>query len=90
MAQQVIDAKDEVNRLASEAEIHLARRLTAEANDRLALYRIETEIIEYLKRVYYFAKRIAKTIAQEEETGQVDTAAHPQKTPMVSKDEPLA
>lgn len=61
MAEQVIDAKSDINRLAGEAESHLALRLTAEGEDRLALFRIESEIIEYLKRVYYFAKRIAKS-----------------------------
>jgi phosphate:Na+ symporter len=64
MAAQVIDAKPETQRLAEAAEAHLARRLTAEAPDRLSLYRFESELIEYLKRVYYFAKRIAKAIEQ--------------------------
>lgn len=67
MAEQVISAKRVVNRLASEAELHLTRRLGAEDDDRLTLYRIESEIIEYLKRVYYFAKRIAKAVVQGEE-----------------------
>ncbi len=62
MAEQAISAKDEINILATKAEDHLARRLVAEDEDRLALYRLESEIIEYLKRVYYFAKRIAKGV----------------------------
>ena len=74
MAAAVTDAKDEINRLALEAEAHLARRLTAGSGDRLALYRIESEIIEYLKRVYYFAKRIAKGVAGEPVTA---SAAEP-------------
>jgi phosphate:Na+ symporter len=64
MAAQVIEAKPEIQRLADAAEAHLARRLTAEAPDRLSLYRFESELIEYLKRVYYFAKRIAKAIEE--------------------------
>ena len=66
MAEQAIAAKEEINRLAGEAETHLALRLAAEDEDRLILYRIESEIIEYLKRVYYFAKRIAKAVAEAE------------------------
>ena len=66
MAEQVIDTKETINALASRAEGHLVLRLGAEDEDRLALYRIEAEIIEYLKRVYYFAKRIAKSVVQEE------------------------
>ena len=66
MAEQAIAAKEEINRLAGEAENHLALRLAAEDENRLVLYRIESEIIEYLKRVYYFAKRIAKAVAEAE------------------------
>ena len=66
LAAEVQNAKGEVNELALDAENHLANRLTAEAPNRLAAFRIESGIIEYLKRVYYFAKRIAKTIAEEE------------------------
>ena len=64
MAAQVIDAKSEIQRLADAAEAHLAHRLTADDPDRLSLYRFESELIEYLKRVYYFAKRIAKAVEQ--------------------------
>ena len=66
LAAEVQNAKGEINELAFEAETHLSNRLTAEAPNRLAAFRIESEIVEYLKRVYYFAKRIAKTIAEEE------------------------
>ena len=61
----VVSAKEEVNRLAEEAEVHLSRRLTAAAPNRLAAFRIESELVEYFKRVYYFAKRIAKIAAAE-------------------------
>jgi len=63
MAGQVIGAKGEINRFADDAESHLARRLAADEPDRLSLYRFESELIEYLKRAYYFAKRIAKALA---------------------------
>ncbi len=67
LAIAVIDAKPEVNRLAEAAERHLAIRLAAEEQDRVALFRIESEMIEYLKRVYYFAKRIAKSVVDVQE-----------------------
>ncbi len=66
MAEKAIGAKEEITRLANEAENHLALRLAADDEDRLVLYRIESEIIEYLKRVYYFAKRIAKAVVEAE------------------------
>ncbi len=64
LAEEVIAAKLEVNRLADEAEEHLVHRLTAAEPNRLDTFRIETEIIEYLKRVYYFAKRVAKAATE--------------------------
>jgi phosphate:Na+ symporter len=64
LAEEVMAAKLEINRLAMEAENHLANRLVAEEPNRLATFQIESEIIEYLKRVYYFAKRIAKVVAE--------------------------
>ena len=62
MAGEVMAAKSELNRLASMAEEHLSKRLIADAPHRLSAFRIESELIEYLKRVYYFAKRIAKVV----------------------------
>jgi phosphate:Na+ symporter len=60
LAEEVIAAKVEINRLADKANNHLAQRLIAEEPNRLLAFRIESEMIEYFKRVYYFAKRIAK------------------------------
>ncbi len=71
MAERVIQAKGEINRLVEEAERYLAGRLAAEGEDRVTLFRIESELIEYLKRVYYFAKRIAKSV-QEVERSEED------------------
>ena len=65
IARRVLDAKAEINELAQQVEQHLTSRLTADEENRLALYRIESEIMEYLKRVYYFAKRIAKSVARD-------------------------
>jgi phosphate:Na+ symporter len=65
IAEEVVAAKSEINRLADAAERHLTRRLSADEPNRLAAFKIESEIIEYLKRVYYFSKRIAKDVAQD-------------------------
>jgi len=63
LAEEVMAAKLTINLLADEAEGHVSQRLTANEPNRLNAFRIESEIIEYLKRVYYFAKRIAKVVA---------------------------
>lgn len=65
-AREVAEAKGEINRLAVEAEEHLSRRLAADEPNRLATFRLESEIMEYLKRMYYFAKRIAKLVGEDE------------------------
>jgi phosphate:Na+ symporter len=64
VALDVTEAKTEVNRLVAVAEEHLSKRLAATAPNRLVAYRLESEIMEYLKRVYYFAKRVARLAAQ--------------------------
>ncbi len=65
VALEVIKAKAEIKRMAAEAEGHLAARLTATEGDRLAVFRIESELVEALRRIYYFAKRIARLVVEE-------------------------
>ena len=65
-AQSVISMKREINEKTEAATRHQAQRLVADAPHRLAAYAIEVEYIEKLKRIYYFAKRIAKLVAPPE------------------------
>ncbi|HUF09772.1 MAG TPA: Na/Pi cotransporter family protein [Rhodothermales bacterium] len=62
VAAQITDAKEAINELADKAEHHLRNRLTADAPDRITSFKVESEVVQHLKRVYYFAKRIAKTV----------------------------
>jgi phosphate:Na+ symporter len=64
-AQSVISMKNEIARLADSAAVHEARRLVAEEPNRIPAYTIEMDIIEKQKRIYYFAKRMAKTVMPE-------------------------
>jgi phosphate:Na+ symporter len=66
-AQSVINMKGEIDRQTSDAALHGAKRLVAEEPNRIAAYTVEMDIIEKLKRIYYFAKRMAKTVTPEEE-----------------------
>ena len=61
-AQSVIAMKGEVQTQVEHAEQHQARRLVADAPNRIAAYSVEMEAIEKLKRIYYFAKRMAKSV----------------------------
>jgi phosphate:Na+ symporter len=65
-AQDVIFMKSEINRLVDAASAHQTSRLVAEEPNRLAAYSVEVDVIEKLKRIYYFAKRIAKAVVPEE------------------------
>lgn len=61
-AKKVIAMKDRISQLAEEATVHGSLRLVAGEPDRLQAYTREMEIIEKFKRIYYFAKRIAKAV----------------------------
>jgi phosphate:Na+ symporter len=65
-AQEVIAMKADIGRLMESAAMHESRRLVADAPNRLAAYTLEIDIIEKLKRIYYFAKRMAKAVMPEE------------------------
>ena len=69
LARKVLDASEEINRLADRIEQHLVGRLTADASDRMTHYRLETDITHYLKSVYYFSGRIARALVEENGAG---------------------
>ncbi|MDJ0840662.1 MAG: Na/Pi cotransporter family protein [Acidobacteriota bacterium] len=62
-ADRVIAMKEEINRVVDGAILHLAGRLVAEEPNRLKAYAIEVTAVENLKRIYYFAKKIARKVA---------------------------
>ena len=62
VADLVIQMKDEIADQASSAAAHQAQRLVAEEPNRIPAYTIEVDIIEKQKRIYYFAKRMAKSV----------------------------
>ena len=68
VARDVIAMKGDIQTEVELAEQHQAERLVADAPNRIAAYSVEMEVIEKLKRIYYFAKRMAKTV-------DVDTVA---------------
>jgi phosphate:Na+ symporter len=65
-AQEVISRKGDITRLMESAAMHEAKRLVAEEPNRLAAYTLEMDILEKMKRIYYFAKRMAKAIMPAE------------------------
>jgi phosphate:Na+ symporter len=65
-ALEAIESKEQVNQLADAAGEHLAKRLVASEPNRLAAYRLETDLIENLKRLNTLTRRIARLVLMEE------------------------
>ncbi len=61
-AKVVTSMKEEITKMSDSAAAHQAERLVAEEPNRIPAYTIEVDIIEKQKRIYYFAKRMAKTV----------------------------
>lgn len=66
LALEVILSKKDIKRLGLIVEKHLSRRLSAEEPSRTTTYRLEAEIEEYLKRMHYFARRVAKLVPKQD------------------------
>ena len=60
LAEQVLNAKRELNSLLDTVLSHQAERLVEQGEDRLRLFRFEMEWVESLKRIYTLSKRISK------------------------------
>ncbi|MFN2189643.1 MAG: hypothetical protein ACK2T3_12840, partial [Candidatus Promineifilaceae bacterium] len=65
-ADQVIGMRTTVEQLFDAASSHQASRLVADAPNRLSTYTVEVELIDKLRRIYYFADRIAQLIEHDE------------------------
>jgi phosphate:Na+ symporter len=61
-AASVIDMKKEIKRVSNSTAAHEAKRLIADEPHRIEAYTIEMDITEKLQRIYYFARRMARTV----------------------------
>jgi phosphate:Na+ symporter len=66
-ARRVGNMKTQIKSMERAAAVHEASRLMADAPDRIAHYRLEVDVIANLKRIYYFAKRIARVSVPDDE-----------------------
>lgn len=73
-ARLVIGMKREVAGLAESAAAHQAARLVAAEPNRIPSYTIEIDIIEKQKRIYYFAKRMAKSVMPADDDSDLEMA----------------
>jgi phosphate:Na+ symporter len=61
-AKIVIEMEDEIRDISHTAAAHQAQRLVADEPLRMKTYAIEMDIIERIRRVYSYAKRLARTV----------------------------
>jgi phosphate:Na+ symporter len=61
-ARAVLGMKEAINALADAATVHEAQRLVADEPRRIEAYTLEVDILKNQKRVFYFAKRMAKAV----------------------------
>ena len=69
-ARQAINMKPEIKAMTADAREHQLERLTVDEPNRVDTYRIENDIIEDLKRIYYYAKRAARVGVPNDESSQ--------------------
>lgn len=65
VARSVTTMKDEISRITDSAATHEAQRLVADEPHRIEAYTVEMDIAEKLQRIYYFAKRMARTVVDQ-------------------------
>jgi len=64
-ASMVTEMKIAVNDIVTVAGTNLSERLVADETHRIEIYTAEVQLIENMKRIYYFAKRMSKTVLFE-------------------------
>lgn len=74
-ARAVREMKAEVRALAHEAALHGVERLTAKEPRRVKTYAREVELIEILDEIFRLARRIARAVAEGDETPEPDPSA---------------
>ena len=74
-ANRVILMQDDINRLVEKADLHQAKRLVSEDSGKFEAYSVEVDIIEKLKRIYKYAREMAKTVVEVGEKAIFEEAA---------------
>jgi len=70
-ARRVSGMKSHIKALERAATRHEGERLVADEPNRIPTYRFEMDLITHLKRIYFFARRIARVAVPESEQSQI-------------------
>jgi phosphate:Na+ symporter len=76
-AKLVTHMKEEITRITNSAALHEAQRLIANEPQRIEAYTIEMDIAEKLQRIYYFAKRMARTVSSVAPDKEAEAQSEP-------------
>jgi len=74
-ANRVISMQDDINLLIAKADLHQATRLVSKDSGKFEAYSVEVDIIEKLKRIYKYAREMAKTVVAIGEQAIIKEAA---------------
>lgn len=77
-ALEAIESKSVLNDLVIEANNHLAKRLVADAPSRFELFELETDIVENLRRIHTYTRRIAKLLIDDHQPATAAASSHSQ------------
>ncbi|QDT12706.1 Na/Pi cotransporter family protein [Planctomycetes bacterium K23_9] len=79
-AMDAVKSKDQVNHLAEAATTHLSKRLVAFEPNRLAAFKLETNVIENLQRINTLTRRIGKVMQTNNQNALNVDEPHPENT----------
>lgn len=65
LAAELVERKRVVYEQISKLQARLADRLASPDPNRIALYRLESALVEELRHIFYFGRRIAKTVVSQ-------------------------
>jgi phosphate:Na+ symporter len=68
LAREVMATKPRIDEMAEQLAEHQRQRLLADAPARVETYRLETDVAENLKRIDYFARRIARSVSSDDQS----------------------
>jgi len=84
-ARSVISAKTHINALIDQAALELTKLLASGDRKKVSVYTIEVAILDKLKRIYYYAKRMAKTVPEAETEEPREVERFGSQTPIGSR-----
>jgi phosphate:Na+ symporter len=84
-AREVIGAKTHINELIDQAALELTKLLASGDRKKVSVYTIEVAILDKLKRIYYYAKRMAKTVPEAETEEPREVERFGSETPVESR-----